>query len=1401
LITADVVCSCAHVVAAELGADASDTEAPTGSVRVEFPILGGRAAVDAVVMRWIPVSEDGRGDIVLLRLAEPVLGARPVRLVGDRDVWEHRFRVLGFPAGRDDGVWTAGRLRGPQGTGWIQMNVDDDGPPIERGFSGAPVWDETLGGVVGMTVATDGPSRRTTAYLIPAVELIHELPELRQCPYRGLEPFEETDAELFHGRGEEIDRLSAIVDSAGVVAVVGPSGSGKSSLVRAGLLPRIRRRQLTVTIFRPVAGAGPVEALAKELLPVLEPGLDAIDRLGPKLGELAAQLADNGSAALVGADVAANGGADGHLIFLDQLEELTATEPDTARDLVLVLIAMAGGAPVRRAGGVGLRVVMTLRSESAGELVTSEIARSVSTMLVAAPDGDQLLAAIVEPVTGMPGVSFEPGLPARIVNDAAREPGRLPLVEFALTRLWEKSDHGRLTHAAYDEMGGVAGALANYADLQVYSALAASDEAELTDRLLVQLARPDDRGGFVRRPARVEDLDVALAPVLRRLTETRLVVVARVDGIEIADLAHEALIHQWEHLRTLLEGARDFRAWQELLRQDMARWREAGGGDVGLLRGAALAISQQWLKDRVGEISVPEREYIRLSTRYQRRDVRRWRLMAALIAVLALAAGTLAAVSIVETADIRHALRIQSSQVIAQEAERRAGVDPATALQLALAAWHNSGATPQAYEALLQQYLGAGFADAVYPGIWQDQLDGMMATADGRVVAMLAHHSDSTPTLTVWTGFPAGHPARWDVPIGAKDINPVLSPDGRTLAVATRDGGVQLWDVEHRSGPVMLHPPDTDPANDPADTRDLGFSPDSTRLLQARANGQPGAQGPAIVTVWDIQRRLPVPVGPVLPPGWDDPTVTFGADANTLIVSDTSPASDNELRNHVLAVDLATGQPQRGFDNASAIVSGGAAVVNCALHQEMHVVDTRTGADRAGPRCPSEWAGQLDATGRYLVTPLEVPDGRYEMLTLIDVATGKWYQATAPWSEAIQNLRPEQRLATFPGPDGSPTVLAAVGTALFRLRTTERSPGQAPGLSAVPSENTADSYLSPLSPDRRYWADIGDAVQLVDAHTYQIVSSAAEPGDQKNGHDTPIATFTSDGRHLVVSYGDKLTVYAVPGLHIEQQITLPVPADLGAEHDTNILTGWVTSVAAVGGAEIVALHGGTLSRWDVGTGRSPDAPLAIGHDTEDARQIARDGEVFTRPGHPGQVLVTGAGNVRLWDLDARRELPPIDVGPLSRDTNPLLLPDPGGSRFAALTAAETIVVWDIDNGHKVSEIAAPDPQVAIVGFGPHDTLVTVTQSASYEAPVARIWDLAGHRLLASVPAPIPNLEHIHHWTIHDDRLIAHLNGYELSIPLNADTAFTQLCRSAARDFTRAERQLLPAGADHTPPCG
>lgn len=184
LVSPQYVLTCAHVVAAALGIPDNTPKVPAGFIDLDFPLISAGQKIKAQVVFWRPMNPSAVGeDIAGLKLeSELPNNVQPVELITAEDFWEHPLRVFGFPSGHNDGVWATGVLRGERGNGWIQMEaVNVPGYRVEPGFSGAPVWDETLAGVVGMAVAAERQREGVkAAFMIPTQVLTQAWSELSQ---------------------------------------------------------------------------------------------------------------------------------------------------------------------------------------------------------------------------------------------------------------------------------------------------------------------------------------------------------------------------------------------------------------------------------------------------------------------------------------------------------------------------------------------------------------------------------------------------------------------------------------------------------------------------------------------------------------------------------------------------------------------------------------------------------------------------------------------------------------------------------------------------------------------------------------------------------------------------------------------------------------------------------------------------------------------------------------------------------------------------------------------------------------------------------------------------------------------------------------------------------------------
>ncbi|MCX4907715.1 trypsin-like peptidase domain-containing protein [Streptomyces sp. NBC_00878] len=856
LIGDGLVCTCAHVV------QEHDGSRPDRPVTVDFPLLAGAEAgppVTAEVESWRP--ED---DVALLRLALPVDGTEPLPFVDDRSEegggeWGGEIRSFGFPVDAPRGVNATGVLRGRQRADRLQLDLAAHGVPIGQGFSGAAVWDVRRNAAVGMLVTRGLYELSGTAYLIPADQLLGT--EVRvECPFRGLGRFEERDARYFHGRGPEVRALLEAVDSRPVTVLAGPSGSGKSSLLRAGLLAELRRRGTPSALRAPQPAATPtipdtaipdtaipapaVRALAVRAPAVTDtasPNTASPDTAtatqpaavphpspAPPLPAPAATVFGHAATALSHADawvgeavtaawqaaapdtearqerlnavreacagpesarIALRGrlcdelGSHGAVLLLDQFEEYAAADPHAALRAFRTLSALTA-APDPAQGG-GLRVVLTARPATLESLTAADTSASLSQAVTfLAPMTTETLALTVdEPVRAVPGLRLQAGLSARLVRDAVDEPGCLPLLQFTLTELWRRKRAHTLTHAAYEEIGGVGKALTRHAEAALTKCLAQSGVSEDTARRLFQrLARPDGRDNFTRRTVMTSQLPPDQAQLARMLAGHRLLVwdvtdVANVtdatDATDVTDatgaadpgqaggtvhVVHEALLREWSRLEGWLREGAGFLEWQEHAAREAAEW-EALGRPAGLLpHGVRLAQGLEWLAQRPEDLTTVERAFLDAGRRRQRRGLRRLWAVTGLVTVLALLTTGLAVNTYRELRQNEQELRTAAATELSELADEAAEQSPDTAFRFAAGAW-SARHTPQAQRALFAQYVRA--QDTVWSrsGLWPGTAKSLRATPDGRTLLVVSQPNGSSALqITAVTGALDGTP-------------------------------------------------------------------------------------------------------------------------------------------------------------------------------------------------------------------------------------------------------------------------------------------------------------------------------------------------------------------------------------------------------------------------------------------------------------------------------------------------------------------------------------------------------------------------------------------------------------------------------------------------------------------
>ncbi|WP_457511482.1 nSTAND1 domain-containing NTPase [Streptomyces sp. TE33382] len=580
-------------------------------------------------------------------------------------------------------------------------------------------------------------------------------------PYRGLARFEPDDADLFFGRDHLIDDLLELARNRRVTAVVGASGSGKSSLLRAGLVPRLRHtdqpapRPAALRIITP--GAHPLRTHEQRLTPATTTG--------------------------------GNEGAATWLI-VDQFEEIFTLCRDPAERTTFIDRLLTANNPDSR-----LRVLIAIRADFYNRCLEHHNLTTVlrdATMPVGPMNADELREAIVKPATAR-GLIVERGLTARILQDIDGEPGALPLMSHALLETWRRRRGKALTEAAYDAADGLHGAITHTAET-AYTTLTPA-QAVLARRILLRLITPGEGTQDTRRPVDRTELDTAdptdTNAVLERLTSARLLTV---DGPTI-DLAHEALITAWPRLRRWIDEDRERLRIHRQLTEATHIWNNLDHDPGALYRGTRLATAEETFTtpQARSDLTLPEQEFLTTSQQRQKAAARRTRrlntVLSCMLALALLAAG----VAFWQRQTALTAEQTAQSRQIAAQSAALLGTDPDLASLLAVQAYRTSPTTeamaslnaaadhPLRY--LLPGHAGMGVSVAFSP-------DGRtLATGDFEHVRLWDVASGKARTvLTGYTGM---------------GVSVVFSPDGRTLATGDFEH-VRLWDVASGKARTVL---------------------------------------------------------------------------------------------------------------------------------------------------------------------------------------------------------------------------------------------------------------------------------------------------------------------------------------------------------------------------------------------------------------------------------------------------------------------------------------------------------------------------------------------------------------------------------------------------------------------
>ncbi len=1207
-----------------------------------------------------------------------------------------------------------------------------------------------------------------------------------RSPYPGLEAFGPDDAAMFFGRGAETSQIldllqPALSRGAGRwVCLLGPSGSGKSSLLHAGVLPRLARqgnRWLVVPPFTP--GTRPIMKLAATLAAAY-----AGHRSQPDVDELERLLVTSGSRAMLaqlGRLSEAAGGATRILVVIDQLEELVTRAGNRERQAFLRLLAESvhDDSP--------LWVISTMRSEFLSTAPDrSGLFEVIDDPVVVEPLSRARLPEVVARPAARVGLEFEPGLVERIVEDTIGGDA-LPLLAYTLHELAERAER-LVTTAEYEALGGVIGALQRRAD-QLVADLTRRDHGPLIMPTLLRLASVDEAGLPVRRRLALSVFTADERAIVDAFVDARLLTTttgngagAPGDGAATVEVAHEALLRQWPPLRQAIENS------QESLRRRAEIGREAGDWLIGgrdrsyLLRGGRLTVFEDWAAQNPTDVDPLEREYLQASRAAEASELQavrrtnRWlRVLSTGLAaflVIALIAGLMAVQGRREAADQARLALVR--QLLAQaalvrerqpdlglllnvEAARRAGATITDEARYALVDalsrdFHVSTRLPEDSAVNWVEFSPDGTVLATADddgtvGLWQTgsgQPVGRLMAQPPSPVRRLAFSPDSRTIAVVRRSdvrlWRLPTPEFADPPplAGHQGLvyDAVFSPDGSVLATASADQTVGLWDAltgAPRGQPLVGHT---------EGVYDIAFSPDGRTLASTGWD--------ASVRLWDVADGRP---GPVLT-GHTQPVaaVAFSPDVRTVV----SAGNDSTVRvwdpvggvaRHVL-----TGH--RGTVSALAVSPDGKTIASGGIDHEIRLWDAATGAPRGEPL-----AGHDDVVMDLAFTPdgdTVVSGSNDGSLRLWEVSTGAArglpLTGHTSWINDIVVSPDGQLLASGSGD----------GTARF-WRTAETTPLGRP----LAKEAGSFGEVAFGGHDRLAVAGGDGDVWLWDAVSGALL-------DKLGGHQGKVnaVAFAADG--TLASAGDDGTVRLWDPL-AGRALQAPLAAaaaqvDVAFSPDSKIL--------AAAGAD------GVVQLWDVRSGTSLGA--LTGH------KGVVHAVAFGQTGR----LVSGGDDktLRFWDPASRTATRP----PLTTDGAVMDVTfSPDGRILASAGADAAVSFWNAEAGTQSREpITGFTSWVNGIAFSPDGATIA---SAADEG--LQFWDVESGR---SHGRPLAGAVAASGVAFDSDRFTvvsADENGVR-SWDLRPNTLIFTACRMANRNLSRAEwASFFGPQTDYASTCG